>query len=303
MWPLHVRTWWKNSEFLFPPPSFSDRPDRQFDVFLEHLRFGYNFLNTEEAYATVAMDYARHAAEQGICYAELQINYALLNTWGLDIASVLARINETCRAVHRGPSLRFIIDLPWQFDAATFKTILRRADPLRDLGVCALSMGGDEALARPAEVAPVFRQAREAGLKALCHAGETSPADLARQIVETLRPDRVTHAVAMADWITALGPEAPPIDVCLTSNLKLGVIPSLDAHPLAEWVAAGVPVALSTDDPALFRVTLRQEYQHANVLCPQFFDTWDRVEETWIRAAADQSAARLALAAAKGLRA
>ena len=300
MWPLHVRTWWKNSEFLFPPPSLGDQPDRRFDVFLEHLRFGYNFLNTEEAYATVAMDYARHAAEQGICYAELQINYALLNTWGLDIAAVLARINDTCRSVHRAPSLRFVIDLPWQFDAATFKTILRRVDHLRDLGVRALSMGGDEALARPSEVAPIFRQAREAGLKALCHAGETSSPEMAREIVETLQPDRVTHAVAMADWITALGSQAPPIDVCLTSNLKLGVVAGLHAHPLGRWVAAGVPVNLSTDDPALFRVTLRQEYGHARTLCPEFTEAWERVERDWVRSAVDRDAAARALAAARG---
>lgn len=300
--PQHVKTWWKRSEFLFPPPSYADGSSSGFDRFLEHLRFGYNFLNTEDAYAAVALDYAKRAVEQGICYAEVQINSALLKTWGLDIVPVLSRINEACGTLQNAPILRFIIDLPWQFNAYALKTLLRRVDILTDLGVRAISMGGDEALARPLEVQPTFRAARESGLKAVCHAGETTCADTARSIIETLEPDRVTHGVTAADWIRSLGPQAPPIDVCLTSNLMLGVIPSLKDHPLEGWVAAGVPVTLSTDDPALFRVTLADEYRRARLICPGLVNDCERLEAMWIRSACDPEAASTALTAAKAQR-
>lgn len=299
VWPRHVERWWQRSEFLFPPPSFPKKNSGKFDRFLEHLRFAYNFLNSEDAYAAVFSDYARQAADQGICYAELQINSALLKTWGIDLVAVLDRINEAAHSVQRAPTVRFIIDLPWQFSAAAFGPILKKLDRLIALGVRGLSLGGDESLARPADVRPLFRDARQAGLKVICHAGETTSPDFARNIVETLEPDRVTHAIALADWLTELGPRAPAVDVCLSSNLMLGVIQNLREHPLPGWVKAGVPVNLSTDDPGLFGITLKEDYELARLLCPELFASWDRIERTWVASAIDREAARHALAAAK----
>jgi len=47
--------------------------------------------------------------------------------------------------------------------------------------------------------------------------------------------------------------------MCPTSNLCLGVYPSLAEHPLARLQAAGVAVTVNSDDPALFDTTLNDE--------------------------------------------
>jgi len=89
VWRDHVRSWWSRSEYLFPPPTFSKKFN--FGNFLEHLRFGYNFLNSEDAYADVAGLYALNAAQNGVRYSELQINYALVKTWGLNLELILSK--------------------------------------------------------------------------------------------------------------------------------------------------------------------------------------------------------------------
>ena len=52
------------------------------------------------------------------------------------------------------------------------------------------------------------------------------------------------------------------VEVPLTSNAQiLGVFGA--AHPFVNYRAAGVPVALATDDPAVERIDLTHEYQLA----------------------------------------
>ena len=45
-----------------------------------------------------------------------------------------------------------------------------------------------------------------------------------------------------------------------SSNVALGVVPSIGAHPLPAFLAAGVPCVPSTDDPALFGTDAATEY-------------------------------------------
>jgi adenosine deaminase len=49
-------------------------------------------------------------------------------------------------------------------------------------------------------------------------------------------------------------------DVCVTSNVKLGVVPSYEAHPIGRLLEAGVRCTVSTDDPFCFGGTLSDEY-------------------------------------------
>jgi adenosine deaminase len=53
------------------------------------------------------------------------------------------------------------------------------------------------------------------------------------------------------------------LDLCPTSNVQAGIVPSIEAHPLARLHRAGVPVTLSTDDATVSDITLSEEYQRA----------------------------------------
>ncbi|MEZ5364064.1 MAG: hypothetical protein R2748_17420 [Bryobacterales bacterium] len=57
-----------------------------------------------------------------------------------------------------------------------------------------------------------------------------------------------------------------PLEVCLSGNVRTGVYPSFEAHPLARLVEAGVAVTLNTDDPTFFATTLAKEFERAGQL-------------------------------------
>jgi adenosine deaminase len=54
-----------------------------------------------------------------------------------------------------------------------------------------------------------------------------------------------------------------PLEISLTSNVKTGAAPSYAEHPARRLWDAGVPIILNTDDPALFAVDLRGEFEVA----------------------------------------
>lgn len=277
VWPSHIRRWWSKSEFLFPQPSYvySDN----FERFLAHLRFGYNFLNSPEAYAWVVKDYVVNAIKNGIYYSELQINYALLKTWNMRIEDVLNAIQEKIYDIYDAPILRFIIDLPWQFSPNLLEEVISRYSELKKLNVVGISFGGDERFANPKTFVKIVKQAKNVGLKVICHAGEITDFSFAKEIIQEIKPERIAHAISLASWIEELGEKAPGIDVCLSSNHLLGIIQSFSEHPLMRWIKAGVNLSLSTDDPAIFQASLQDEYSIAS----QNFSDFNRYIPTLLK--------------------
>jgi adenosine deaminase len=126
-------------------------------------------------------------------------------------------------------------------------------------GVVALGLAGPEADSPPEPFAPYFERARAAGLHAYPHAGEHAGPASVRGALDALGAERIAHGVrsvedpALVDEIARRG---IGLDVCPTSNICLGVAPSLAEHQLPTLLSAGVQVSIASDDPPLFNTTL-----------------------------------------------
>ena len=51
-----------------------------------------------------------------------------------------------------------------------------------------------------------------------------------------------------------------PLEVCPTSNVKLGVAKSFEKHPLPQLIKEGLCITINSDDPPMFGTTLTDEY-------------------------------------------
>ena len=130
-------------------------------------------------------------------------------------------------------------------------------------GVVALGLGGPEA-GHPAELfQAAFDHARAHELASVPHAGEIGGAESVTAAVHLLHAKRIGHGVRCLEdpaLVAYLRKHQIPLEVCPTSNICLGVAPSLAEHPLPKLLAAGLYVTINSDDPPMFNTTLTDEY-------------------------------------------
>ncbi|RMG15588.1 MAG: hypothetical protein D6731_08045 [Planctomycetota bacterium] len=116
------------------------------------------------------------------------------------------------------------------------------------------------------DAARAFRMAAEAGLGRTVHAGEGRPPEEIALAVEVLGAQRIGHGTTLLDdpEVAALVVDrGVTVEACLSSNVHTGAIARLEEHPLREWLARGVRVALCTDNPVLSGTTLANEHAAA----------------------------------------
>lgn len=136
-------------------------------------------------------------------------------------------------------------------------------------GVVGIDLAGGPAPAhtiRLEDYAAPFRRAKDIGIGRTVHAAEGRPAEEIRIAIERLHAQRIGHGTTLledasvVDLVLARG---VVIEACPTSNVHTGVIPSVEGHPLPQWLARGIRACINTDNTLLSDVSAREE--HARV--------------------------------------
>ena len=132
-------------------------------------------------------------------------------------------------------------------------------------GVVALGIGGSEERGPAEWFTEVFAFAKKAGLRLHAHAGEGTSAASVWAALE-LGAERIGHGISAIEdpaLLRHLRDRDIPLEICITSNLRTGVVKRIEDHPVRRLYDAGVPIVLNTDDPAMFGCTLVGEYRLA----------------------------------------
>lgn len=112
--------------------------------------------------------------------------------------------------------------------------------------------------------AEYFRQLKQAGLGITIHQGEEGDPEKVRDAIEQLGADRIGHGIQIAksqETLKFVVDKGTPLEISATSNYIVGVIDSLDNHPVNILRDAGVNVTINTDDPVILgEYTLSSEY-------------------------------------------
>jgi len=132
-----------------------------------------------------------------------------------------------------------------------------------DNGIIALGLGGPETNNPPELISETFERASAAGLPSLPHAGEIEGAQSIWGAINALSAVRIGHGIRCledSELVAFLREKQIPLDVSPTSNVCLGVAPTLAQHPLPRLLDEGLFVTINSDDPPMFDTTLTDEY-------------------------------------------
>ena len=251
---------------------------RNFAEFLETFKWVTSFLRDPQDFALVTCDLAEHLLSQRVVYAEvtLSVGVMLLRKQRPDANfEAIRAAAEPFEA--RGLRLNWIFDAVRQFGAAAATRVLDAARQCAFKSIVAFGIGGDELSVPTKEFQTVYEQAATLGLHRVIHAGEVGGPDQIREAIEILGVERIGHGIAAVNdpaLMDLLADRRIPLEICPQSNIRTGALakqlnrPSarIEDHPLSTLFRHGIPVVLSTDDPAMFHTTLHNEYEHAHQL-------------------------------------
>jgi aminodeoxyfutalosine deaminase len=256
------------------PPDVAGLEDfyrfRDFDHFVQVYYAICDNLRHEEDFALVVTELGETLAEQNVRYAEVTFTPYNHSRRGVPPSVVFAGVEAGRREVEEttGTVLRWCTDVPGEFGAEagieTARMVLDAREAGELDGLVSFGLGGPEVGVPRGQFAESFAMARAAGLHSVPHAGETTGAVTVLDAVESLGADRIGHGVRCIEdpaVVAVLRERAIPLEVCPTSNVRLGVVTDHAAHPLPRLLAEGLVVTLNTDDPPMFGTTLTDEYR------------------------------------------
>jgi adenosine deaminase len=242
-------------------PPVQDRPFTSFGEFADQRAAVRALLRDHSHFRRIAEEFCQDEAAQGVRYAEVTFTAAAhgerLDDPRMPLEAVLEGL--AVGGERYGIQTRVILDHSRRRSVDRLWRSLELAT--RYPQVIAIGLAGDESYPA-APFAEVFHAAREAGLHLVHHAGETAGPASIREALTVGHAERIGHGIrALEDpgLVTELRGRRIPLEVCPSSNVLLGLVPSLAGHPLPRMVEAGLSVTLNTDG----ETSLAAEYRHA----------------------------------------
>lgn len=242
---------------------------KNFKDFTHLFLLSQHCLQTAHDFYEVIIDIGEQLKQHNVLYAEISWVPQFYFQRKSSIDEILYAMNEARAYVKE----IFSIEMRWIFGlargvpqaafAAAQWVLSKNFDAL---GFVALGLGGDENSCDLEIYKELFEYANNNGLPANPHSGETSGPDNIRKTIALLKPNRIGHgvrAVEDSQLLEYLSKTGVMLEVCPTSNVKLGIYPSYAKHPLKKLVESGCKICINSDDPILFKTNLTEEYWHA----------------------------------------
>ncbi len=259
---------WAACELPDPPAVFADFSDFD-DYILNDLAVPYGDGGADRIRDFFRFFYAetlREAIADGVVAIEPSLDWSTVMLYDGDpvaMAEDYARVIEETLAEAGNPSIEVRPELGMA--RSTPMELLQRYIPaLLSTGFFrSLDLYGDERIGGIEEYAPFWRLAGELGMRKKAHSGELCGAAHVRESVTVLDLDAVQHGIAAAcdpELMEFLAKRGTVLNVCPTSNVRLGRAESIVGHPVRRLHDAGVTVTINSDDLMVFDSSVSEEF-------------------------------------------
>ena len=258
---------------------------------------GSALLSHPAALAPYAQAIVAQARREGLAYLELRGSPHKYRkhdpaSFVRDLQTALAQAGAQVTAtVHTDPSAPRIGFL-WILDRRQPQTLsktVQQALMAKGLVVdfmLGLDLAGDEGSSTPEQLAAHFTPAFANCLPITIHAGEGEAAQNIWQAAYHLHADRIGHGLTLADHphlASRFRDRGICLELCPTSNREVvgfadpayPASTGLPRYPLRQFMQAGLPVTLCTDNPAISRTTLTEEYITAARMSEGGLSLWE----------------------------
>ncbi len=256
----------------------SAAPRRDLVRYLEGFAHTVAVMQSCEALERVARECVEDLAEDGIVYAEVRFAPELHTERGLTLEEVLESVltgfdKAMASAAMAGRPIVVRALLSAMRTAARSREIAELAVAYRDVGVAGFDVAGPEAGYPPTDHLDAFHLVQRENFHATLHAGEAFGLPSIWQAIQWCNAERLGHGVRIVDDIVvdpdggvSLGRLAAyvrdrriPLEMCPTSNVHTGAVPSLAEHPIGLLRRLRFRVTVNTDNRLMSGISLSSE--------------------------------------------
>ncbi|HKW79275.1 MAG TPA: adenosine deaminase [Candidatus Limnocylindria bacterium] len=236
-------------------------------------------MQTPESLERVAYECGEDLARDGVVYAESRYAPVFHTGRGMTLQQIVDAVGAGFARVEAryGITLRQIVCA--MRDRTDSLEMAQLAVANRERGVVGFDIAGEEA-GHPAERhLPAFQLCHRENFSITIHAGEGFGPPSIWQAIQICGAHRIGHGVRLVEdmtiehgSVTRLGPLAAyirdkriPLELCPSSNVDTGAAPSIDAHPIKQFLAQKFRVTVNTDNRLMSNITLSEELRRMSV--------------------------------------
>jgi adenosine deaminase len=250
-----------------------------FPHFLELWQWKDTFITSERDFEEIAYQVLRDLSSQNVKYVEAFYAPGGYVEQGHSIRGITENLIAGKERAYRDFGIRseLIVDLIRAHGPEKGLYYMDEVTPYLGKGVIGIGLGGPEHDFPADPYADVYQEARQRGFRLTAHAGEAAGAESIRATLEKLDVERIGHGLRAyedADLMALLKERRIPLEMCVVSNVKTGVCPSIADHPIRNYFEQGLCVTVNSDDPAMFETSINHEYA---VLAQEFGFTADEL--------------------------
>ncbi len=245
--------------------------------YLEPFAHTVAVMQTPEALHRVAGECVADLAADNVVYAEVRFAPELHLGAGLTLDEVVEAVlagfvdgERAAAAAGRPITVRCLVTA--MRHAARSRDIAELAIRFRDRGVVGFDIAGAEAGHPPSRHLDAFEYMRANNARFTIHAGEAFGLASIHEALAFCGADRLGHGVRIVDDIDESG-GAPrlgrlasivrdkriPLELCPTSNVQTGAVPSLDKHPFDLLARLRFRVTVNTDNRLMSDTSMSRE--------------------------------------------
>lgn len=233
--------------------------------YLEKFDLPLTCLQEELKLEQAAYAFAQNAASEHVSHMEVRFAPALHMSKGMEIPQIIRAVNRGMKRAEEDFSIGYgiIVCAMRHHSLDQNLQMLEEAALLKDSGVVALDLAGDESAFPTGLFEELFRRARELDLPFTIHSGETGSLENVKLAYE-YGAKRIGHGIALKKdpgLMRAYAEAGIGVEMCPTSNFQTKAVTCWEEYPIYDFLEAGIPVSINTDNRTVSNTTLTRELQ------------------------------------------
>jgi adenosine deaminase len=245
-------------------------------LYLEGFAHTCGVMQTDEALERVAYEMMEDMHADGVVYVETRFAPVFHTDKGLHWDDVVSSVLKGLERGRKAFGVEYGLIVCAMRNMRLSQEMAELAVDFRDRGVVGFDLAGEEGGFPPKKHVDAFHYIQRANFNITIHAGEAFGKESIWQAIQWCGAHRIGHAtrliedmaldtqdptavVKMGDLAQYVLDKRIPLEICLTSNVDTGAVPSIDTHPFGVFYRCRFRVTLNTDDRLMSDTTMTKE--------------------------------------------